>query len=287
MLGLVGTVAEDNFPLVSGAVLLKEDRLIVGDKQITVNRGTPAMIAAAATTLELLGKPAPHCYLIGDIGSGEGCKELYNHLAAHLPGSSFDALAFHYFQPEVALFKKVVSAIEKITHRPTLIADAGFMYVAKMGGDAAFFDLLTPDAGELAYLADEKAPHPFYTRGFILHEENLIPDLIERAYRHNNAAAYLLVKGPKDYIAHREGIIETVDQPNEEVLEPIGGTGDTLTGIVSGLIDGGMDIATACSRAATVNRLAGLYAKPTPATQVYDIIKQIPRALEEVLEKGN
>ena len=116
-----------------------------------------------------------------------------------------------------------------------------------------------------------------------MHEENLIPDLIKRAHRHNNAAAYLLVKGPKDYIASREGIIEVVDRPNEEILEPIGGTGDTLTGIVSALIDGGMDIATACGKAAVVNRLAGLYARPTPATQVYDIIKQIPRALEEVL----
>ena len=87
--------------------------------------------------------------------------------------------------------------------RPTLVADAGFMYVAKMAGDAPFFDLFTPDAGELAYLADEKAPHPFYTRGFILHEENLIPDLIKRAYRHHNAASYLLVKGVEDFIASK------------------------------------------------------------------------------------
>jgi len=283
MLGLVGAVPKDDFPLLSSTVTLEGDMLIIGENRIAVNRGTPAMIAAAVTTLELLERPAPHCYLVGDVGSGGGCKDLYRHLSAHLPGSSFDTLAFHYFQPDVVLFKEVVAAIEKIVPRPTLIADAGFMYVAKMGGEAPFFDLFTPDAGELAYLADEKAPHPFYTRGFILHEENLIPDLIKRAYRHNNAAAYLLVKGPKDYIASREGIIEVVDRPNEEILEPIGGTGDTLTGIVSALIDGGMDIATACGKAAVVNRLAGLYARPTPATQVYDIIKQIPRALEEVL----
>jgi NAD(P)H-hydrate repair Nnr-like enzyme with NAD(P)H-hydrate dehydratase domain len=44
-----------------------------------------------------------------------------------------------------------------------------------------------------------------------------------------------------------------------------------------------MDIEIACAKAAKVNRLAGLYANPTPATQVYEIIKQIPRALEEVL----
>ena len=35
--------------------------------------------------------------------------------------------------------------------------------------------------------------------------------------------------------------------------------------------------------AAKVNRLAGLYANPTPATQVFDIIRQIPRAMEALL----
>ena len=47
--------------------------------------------------------------------------------------------------------------------KPTLVADAGFMYVAKMSGYADAYDLFTPEAGELAILADEKAPHPFYT----------------------------------------------------------------------------------------------------------------------------
>lgn len=283
MFGLVGTIPEERFPLISGEVILEGDRIAVGKKSVAVNRGTPAMIAAAAETLRQLNRPQPCCYLVGDIGDGKGCALLYRHLAAHLPESSFRTLALHYFQPEVDLFKKMMAAIDLMAARPTLIADAGFMYVAKMGGDAPLFDLFTPDAGELAYLADEKAPHPFYTRGFILHEENLIPDLISRAYRYNNAATYLLVKGPTDYIANREGVIARVDQPNEEALEPIGGTGDTLTGIVSALIAAGMDIESASIKAARVNRLAGFYAEPTPATQVYDIIKQIPRALEEVL----
>ncbi|NMA03088.1 MAG: sugar kinase, partial [Clostridiales bacterium] len=118
---------------------------------------------------------------------------------------------------------------------------------------------------------------------FILQDENLVPDLIKRAYKHNNASSYLLVKGEKDYVANREGIIGVIDSPNIETLEPIGGTGDTLTGVVSALIASGMDIESASAKAAKVNRLAGLYADPTPATQVYEIIKQIPRALEEVL----
>lgn len=285
MLGLIGTIAEEDFPLYCGDVFLEGDRIRLGKGEIPVNRGTPAMIAAAVQTLEHMRGDSPFCYLVGDIGNGRGCKQLYAYLAAHIADIPFHTLTLHYFQPDVGLFKQVLSRINSAPLRPTLIADAGFMYVAKMGGDAPAFDLFTPDAGELAYLADEKAPHPFYTRGFILHEENLIPDLIKRAYLHHNAATYLLVKGPRDYIANREGIIGMVDHPNEEALEPIGGTGDTLTGIVSAMIEAGMDIATAAIKAARVNRLAGLYAEPTPATQVYDIIKQIPRALEEVLGK--
>ncbi|HHU75830.1 MAG TPA: sugar kinase [Firmicutes bacterium] len=283
MFALVGTVPEDKFPLASGTVVLEGEEIIVANKRIAVNRGTPAMIAAAAVTMHYLGKPAPYCFLVGDIGDGVGCKLLYKHLEEYLPSSTLATLALHYFQPDVGLFKKMLAAVKKMPLRPTLIADAGFMYVAKMGGDASTFDLFTPDAGELAYLADEKAPHPFYTRGFILHDENLIPDLIKRAYQYNNAASYLLVKGAKDYIANREGIMEIVDSPNEEALEPIGGTGDTLTGVVSALIAAGLDIRTASVKAAKINRLAGSYAKPTPATQVYDIIKQIPPALESVL----
>ena len=283
MLGIVGTIPEDKFPLISGTVLLEDGQIIIGNERVAVNRGTPAMIAAAVETLKYLNKPNPFCYLVGDIGNGKGCKRLYKHLEDNIIDTSFEALAFHYFQPDVELFKKVISAIEQMPARPVLIADAGFMYVAKMGGDAPFFDLFTPDAGELAYLADEKAPHPFYTRGFILHEENLVPELIKRAYLHNNAASYLLVKGVKDYVANRDGIIAVIDSPVEEALEAIGGTGDTVTGIVSALIASGMAIDAASVKAAMVNRLAGSYAKPTPATQVYDIIKQIPRALHEVL----
>ena len=170
--------------------------------------------------------------------------------------------------------------------RPVLIADAGFMYAAKMSGQSPKYDLFTPDIGELAFLADEEAPHPFYTRGFILHEENRVPELIARAYTHNNAARCLLVKGKQDYVADRKGIIATVDIYVEESMEAIGGTGDTLTGIVTALIGTGMEVTKAAIIAARVNRVAGSYAKPTPATQVMDIIEQIPAAFAKILSKN-
>jgi hypothetical protein len=52
-------------------------------------------------------------------------------------------------------------ALNEVNPRPLLCADAGYMYVAKMSGYAASYDLFFPDAGELAFLADENAPHPY------------------------------------------------------------------------------------------------------------------------------
>jgi chorismate mutase len=56
-----------------------------------------------------------------------------------------------------------------------------------------------------------------------------------------------------------------------------------LTGIVSVLLETGMEIGDAAFVAARVNRLAGHYARPTLATQAIDIIEHIPRALREIL----
>ncbi|OEU71059.1 MAG: sugar kinase [Desulfuromonadales bacterium C00003093] len=285
MLAIVGTVPSEGFPITSGKITLDDDHIRIGDERISVNRGTMALMAAASKTAETLGRPAPFGYLVGDIGRGKGSRNLYKYLTEQLPQSSFQTLTFHYLQPILHWHEHLQQAIDEMKERPTLIADAGFMYAAKMSGKASQYDLFTPDIGELAFLADEKAPHPFYTRGFILHDENRVPDLISRAYAHNNAARFLLVKGKRDYLANREGILETVDNPVEEALEAMGGTGDTLTGLVSALIDSGMAIQEAAVVAMKTNRLAGHYAKPTPATQVAEIIRHIPKALAEVLEK--
>jgi NAD(P)H-hydrate repair Nnr-like enzyme with NAD(P)H-hydrate dehydratase domain len=283
MLCIAGSVPADDFPLVEGDIALSGDRLQIGTLFVDVNRGTPALLAAAAKTAQALGRPLPFVYLAGDTGSGKGSHRLYAHMTGHLSETSFQTITFHYLQPIVHRHGRLLEAIMKLNTRPCLIADAGFMYMAKMSGQASAYDLFTPDAGELAFLADEEAPHPFYTRGFILHEDNRVPDLIDRAYRHRNAARYLLVKGAQDCLADASGILERVDSPVEEALEAIGGTGDTLTGIVSVLIDAGMAIREAAVAAMRINRLAGSYARPTPATQILDIIRHIPRACRDVL----
>lgn len=284
MLCIAGTVPLEDFPLLEGEVGLSGGQLRIGTSVITVNRGTPALMAAAVEAAETLGQPLPFAYLVGDTGAGIGSRRLYAHLTNVLPERSFQTIAFHYLQPIVHWHRKIQGVLAQMNPRPRLIADAGFMYAAKMSGEAPLYDLFTPDAGELAFLADEHAPHPFYTRGFILHEDNDVPGLIARAYLHRNASLYLMVKGKKDYLADGTGILETVDAPVEEAMEAIGGTGDTLTGLVSVLMDTGMDIKEAAVIAMRANRLAGRFAKPTPATQIAEIILHIPKALRQAMD---
>jgi hypothetical protein len=285
MLAVVGTVPEKDFPLEAGEVFLAKEDLFLGERKIKFNRGTPALVAAAIQAGKDRGQERVFCFLAGDIGLGDGSRRLYEYLGKHLGKAGFSTIAFHYLQPDIDGHNHVLLAIMGMAKRPVLIADAGFMYAAKMSGQSPEYDLFTPDVGELAFLADERAPHPFYTRGFILHEENRVPDLIERAYDHENAARYLLVKGRTDTLASREGIQAIIQEPSVEALEAIGGTGDTLTGIVAALIAAGMEVPEAAVTAARVNRLAGLYAHPTPGTSVREIIRHIPRALEEILRE--
>jgi ADP-dependent NAD(P)H-hydrate dehydratase / NAD(P)H-hydrate epimerase len=285
MLGVVGTIPQEEFPLVVGPATLDDGFLTVQGYEIPVTRGTAALLAAAAICLKVLRQPPPLAFLAGDIGLGQGSIQLYEYLSRNLGQHPVRILTFHYLMPIVDWHNRVLLTIQELDPRPLLIADAGYMYVAKMSGQAPEYDLFTPDAGELAFLADESAPHPFYTRGFILHEDNLAPDLIRRAYAHDNAARYLLVKGPKDYVASKEGIISIIAEPEVEALEAIGGTGDTLTGMVSALIAAGFDIVSAATLAARVNRLAGALAQPTPATSVQDIARHIPAGLAKLLSR--
>ena len=159
------------------------------------------------------------------------------------------------------------------------------MYVAKAAGETAKFEAFTPDIGELAFLADEKAPHPAYTRGFIFHKEKNIHELVKRCYFFKNAPPLLIVKGTVDSIYLNGELKATIDQPNIKELEAIGGTGDSLTGILSILLYSGIERVEAANKAAIINRIAGAHAKPTPATQISEILLHIPYALEQVFNR--
>lgn len=107
-----------------------------------------------------------------------------------------------------------------------------------------------------------------------------MPSLITRAYAHANAARYLLVKGRIDYVADSSGVLATVDAPADEAMEAVGGTGDTLTGVVSSLIESGLEVPRAAELAARINRTAGAMSHPTPASQIMDIIPCLLEAYE-------
>lgn len=284
MLAVVGTVPDPDFPLTVGRVDMIEDKLVLNGRHVLVNRGTPALLGAMLNTLKVVGQKNITGFIAGDIGLGDGSQNIYQYIVENCSGMDLNTIVFHYLQPDVDWHNKILFTLKDLAVKPIMIADAGFMYAAKMSGQAEEYDLFTPDVGELAFLADETAPHPFYTRGFILHEHNKIPDLISRAYLHKNAAKNLLVKGSTDFVADKNGIISSLNSPAAEAMEAMGGTGDTLTGIVAALIGTGIKIPKAAAIASTVNRLAGVYAAPTPATQVVEIIQQIPAALEKILK---
>ena len=285
MIGIVGTVPDLQLPLIHGKARLVDNHFEIKGRSFAINRGTPALIGAALKASECVHCPEIYAFLVGDTGKGDGSRKLYDFLTQHLHAFDFTVLTFHYLQPDVDWHNKVLFAVESMQKRPLLIADAGFMYAAKMSGQSESYDFFTPDAGELAFLADELAPHPFYTRGFILHPNDTVPDLIRRAYQHQNAARHLLVKGETDYIVHNRQVLQTVDQPSSEAMEAIGGTGDTLTGLLSVLCSADFEPRDAAVLAARANRWSGHYADPSPATQVIELIEKIPQALVKVLSE--
>jgi len=283
MLLLAGAVPIDKLPLLIGEIEVDEQGVRIEGHDLAFNRGNEAMMAAACLICKEYGVENPVGLVAGDVGNREGSEKIYDYLAENLPNLNVRVLTLHYIMPDLKRNKKVLATIDTMKEKPILIADAGSMYVAKAGGDSHYYDVFTPDLGETAFLADEKADHPTFTRGFIFHMENNVPELIRRAYASNNAAPTMFVKGSVDYICQNGEILYTIDQPSVPTMEPIGGTGDLITGMISGLIHAGKSPVEACRIAGHVNRKAGELSQPTPATQIRDILKFIPDALEEVL----
>ncbi len=286
---ICGSVPDDAFPLCEDVWSFEDGNILrrgAGGESggapasIPVRRGTPALIAACACTLSALGGEPPRALLCGDAGGGTGSRALYRRLEANLPGrSDLAGLTFHYLFPDVDGHSRVMAGIEAMAAHPLLVADAGFMYAATMSGYSGSYDLYTPDLGELAFLADAQAPHPFYTRGFLLSGQQSPRDLIALACRSGRAARWLLVKGAEDLVCQGNSVAAVVDKPSVPALEAVGGTGDIVTGIVTGMLAHGIPMQEACIRACWTARRAGELACATPATQVAEIMPYIAQAM--------
>ena len=279
---ICGTVPDDAFPLCMGTWRTEGNMLVPADVQVCggkgtvpavpVERGTPALAAAAALALEALGGEAPKVLLVGDCGSSQGSARLYAYLAERLgveASEGLSGLTFHYLFPSVDGHNRILMALEvRRAPMPVLIADAGFMYAAKMSGYAERYDVFTPDAGELAFLADEKAPHPFYTRGFLQAEGLDRAFLAAQAWAHRDSARLLLIKGSVDMITEKGREIGRVETPCLPYMEPVGGTGDLVTGLLTAFAAAGYRLEDACLKAAQGARLVGELVQPTPATSI-------------------
>lgn len=295
---ICGSVPDAAFPLCRGRWALKGEELLpldgqAGGRALPVQRGTPALVAAALACFSE-EKAELEALLVGDDGSGQGSKALYGKLAEDIlpvagvsEGSRdmLEGLTFHYLFPDVDGHNRVLMALDAMERRPLAVADAGFMYAAKMSGYAASYDLFTPDAGELAFLADEKAPHPFYTRGFVLAGDKDVTELAERAFQYGNCPQYMLVKGVSDMLFKGKELVARVDSPCVPAMECMGGTGDFVAGMTTGLLALGYDLESSALAAARCNRLAGAAAAPTPATRVAELLPHVS-AIMNTLRKG-
>ena len=284
MILIVGTIPHKDMPLTIGRVKLDGDLLVVNGQRFAATQGTGAMISAALATTTYLELEPPQVLVVGDIGDGKGSRQMYHYLIQNIGELSPSVLSLHYCLPIMELFRELCRAIKKCQKRPFLIADAGAMYGIKGAGLAPEFDILTPDPTEIAFLADPKATHPAYIAHHLFQSElDKIPEWISTAYQNKGAARLLLVKGKTDYIAGDGKILATINEPDVPVLEAIGGTGDTITGLVSALVYAGLKPHQAAIIAARTNRMAGKYAQPTPATKVKQIINQFSTVFKEYL----
>jgi ADP-dependent NAD(P)H-hydrate dehydratase / NAD(P)H-hydrate epimerase len=273
-----------------GRVKYDRGNMSVGARQIPTEMlsiGATALMAAASKTAEALGTEAPIGVVAGDIGDGSGSKMVYRYLTEEAGGMGVSTVTLHYILPLRKEFMDFVEMTDYWEKRPFLIADAGALLIAKATGLCSKFNLFTPDAGEISFLADPDAGHPAYVKASLFQVDTTrVPELIERAYSMHNAPRYLLVKGPVDFVADNGKIVHVVSEPNIPVMEAIGGTGDTITGIVSSLISGGIEPTRAALLALKANRLAGQLCNPTPATQVFEIVNHIAEAITRTMDSS-
>jgi len=283
---LVGTLPYPDFPLTCGEVGFDGDELAVGGRKFSRTQGTGAMITAALTVTNYLKLSPPKVLVAGDTGEGKGTRAMFGYLIENIGELAPDYLVLHYCLPIMSLVKRICQSIDVAKKPVFLIADAGGMYAAKAAKLAPKFDIFTPDPAEMAFLADPAATHPAYvSKHLFAQDASKVPRQIEAAYKNKDAAKLLIVKGATDYIAENGKIKFTLSEPDVPPLEPIGGTGDTITGLVSGLVYGGYRPLDAAIIATKTNRAAGRSVNPTPATLVKEIADAFPAVLDKYLSE--
>ena len=280
MLLICGTIPQADAGLVMGEARFNGSKLHVGNTEIPCTQGTAALVSAACIVASHCRINAPQVIFAGDTGSGQGSRLLYDYLMKNLPQLSPDILLLHYILPVMGLMKQVCAAADKCVKKPVMMADASSMYAAKAAGLAAQFDIFTPDLSEMEFLADPDAIHPAYiSRHLFRAEIAQVDNLIHTAYQQKSMAKTVILKGAVDHVVQEGKIKFTLSDPDLPALEAIGGTGDTISGMIGAFVDAGFSHLDAAVLALKANREAGQYAQATPATKISQIIAAMPKVL--------
>ena len=191
----------------------------VDGSPIPACQGTAALLAAACQTSAHLGTAPPYALIAGDIGRGDGTRAAFKLLAEAVARARPAVLVFHYMQPIMTLMRHALAELAEVCPDALLVADAGGMYAAKAAGLASHFELMTPDVGEIGFLADPKATHPAYVAHHLFGTSEFDPvQLSGIAYEEGGSSRVLLVKGERDYIVEAGTIVATVEEPSVPAL---------------------------------------------------------------------
>jgi len=281
---IAGTLPIKGLPFFLGSPLFDGRTLTMEGRSVPCTMGTAVVYSTALVVMEHMGiRESPQLMTAGDIGRADGSRLIYNNLIEEIERLNVDVLVLHYIMPIITLTNRLAQRLKGLSKKPFIIADAGSMYSLKASGEASLCDFMTPDPGEMAFLADPEAVHPAYVERHLFEIDTAdVLHLIRQAYLTRNVPRMLVVKGVRDYVVKEGQVLFSIDEPNVPALEPIGGTGDTLTGTLAGLVASGMDPILAAICATKANRMAGLICKPTPRTLVHDIVNRIPEALDTI-----
>lgn len=282
---VVATYPVSDGPTLLGPVSVAPDGGVhIGGTQVPSAQGTSAMLGAACQVASHLGTAAPHALVAGDIGRGDGTRHVYAQLAETVTELRPAVIAFHYMQPIMALMRGAVERLAAIAPDALLVADAGGMYAAKAAGIASRFELMTPDVGEVGFLADPAVSHPAYVSQHLFGTTGFDPAALARkAHETGGASRVLLVKGARDHIVAEGKIVAEIAEPSVPELEAIGGTGDTVTGLACGFLAAGFPTVDAAICACKANREAGRVMGATPAMHARDLVAVLPEVLGEHL----
>jgi NAD(P)H-hydrate repair Nnr-like enzyme with NAD(P)H-hydrate dehydratase domain len=288
LLLLSGTLPVEYTSVIIGKIKYDHSDMFIDQTEIPKEMhsiGAVAMMAAASKTAEALGIEPPMGVVAGDLGDGTGSRMVYRYLTQNAGALGASAVTVHYILPLRKEFMDFVEMTDYWLKRPFMIADAGALLIAKATKLCDKFDLFTPDAGEISFLADPDAGHPAYVKAALFEvDTSEVLRLVHVAYETKNAPRYLLVKGPTDYIVDGGNVIHEISEPNIPAMEAMGGTGDTITGMVSVLVSGGFDPVIAGLVASKANRLAGQLCNPTPRTRVFELIDHIAEAVRRTVD---